>query len=333
MNTLLAWDAAIVAWIQGLGQWLVGAMKFFSFLGTEEFFLLIAPALVWCVDVALGIRIGLILLFSDATNSVLKLAFGSPRPFWISDKVTALSYESSFGLPSGHAQTAMAVWGRLAAGLKRRWAIIVFGLLIFLISLSRLYLGVHFLTDVLGGWLVGGLLLWLFLRYEERVARWMQARSLTAQIAVVFLLSILILVLGTGIAFLRPAVPEAWINQAAAAAPGEEPINPLNIDGVVASAGALFGLATGAILLARWPKFNAGGVWWKRVLRYLVGVAGVALLYFGLKFVLPSGTVVNVGLQHALPSADQGWRYLRYALVGFWVTYLGPRAFVAMRLA
>jgi hypothetical protein len=72
-------------------------------------------------------------------------------------------------------------------------------------------------------------------------------------------------------------------------------------------------------LLFSWNGFDASGIWWKRLLRYVVGVLGVALIYFGLKLVLPEGVQVL--------------RYLRYALVGFWAAYLAPRTFVALRLA
>jgi membrane-associated phospholipid phosphatase len=125
--------------------------------------------MVWCVDASLGLRMGLVLLTSASLNSLLKLAVGWPRPYWVSDQVTAYAYEGSFGLPSGHAQNSMALWGRMAAGLRRRSWVIGLGLLIFLISLSRLYLGVHFPSDVLAGWLAGGIVLALFLVLEKPV--------------------------------------------------------------------------------------------------------------------------------------------------------------------
>ena len=110
MNVWLQWGIPIITWLQGLGDVFLSPMEFFSFLGSEDFFLLVMPALLWCIDIRLGFRIGLILLTSQGVNSFFKLALGTPRPFWVSSEVKALSVETSFGVPSGHSQTAVAVW-------------------------------------------------------------------------------------------------------------------------------------------------------------------------------------------------------------------------------
>jgi membrane-associated phospholipid phosphatase len=316
MNAWLQWGVPIITWLQGLGDVLLSPMKFFTFLGTEEFFLLVMPALLWCFNARLGFRIGLILLTSDGINGFLKISFGSPRPYWVSSDVKALSMETSFGLPSGHSQTALAVWGRVAAWLRRRWVYVVLGLLIFLISISRLYLGVHFPTDVLVGWIVGGLLLWAFLRFEEPLRARLANTKVTTQIGIAFLASIVVILLGVAALAIGPVPPAEW---AQIAVDGGEIEDPRTLDSMIASAGALFGLGAGGALLFAWDGFNASGDWWRRLLRYLVGVIGVAVIYFGLKAVFPDGVPVL--------------RYLRYALVTFWVAYLAPRTFVWLRLA
>lgn len=316
MNVWLQWGIPIITWLQGLGDVFLSPMKLFTFLGSEDFFLLVMPALLWCIDIRLGFRIGLILLSSDGINGFLKLSLGFPRPFWVSSDVKALSMETSFGVPSGHSQTAVAVWGRVAAWLRRGWAYVVLGLLILLISISRLYLGMHFPTDVLAGWIVGGLLLWAFLRFEEPLRARLANTKVTTQIAIAFLVSIAVILLGMAALAIGPVPSAEWAQ--AAANQGIE-IDPRSLEGMISTAGALFGFGAGGALLFAWDGFNASGTWWRRVLRYLVGVVGVAVLYFGLKAILPDGV--------------QWLRYLRYALVTFWVAYLAPRTFVWMRLA
>jgi membrane-associated phospholipid phosphatase len=316
MNPWLDWSLPIITWLQGLGDWLTGPMQAFTFLGSENFFLLVMPALLWCFEVRLGFRLGLIMLSSQGVNSIFKLILGCPRPFWVSSEIKALSTETGFGLPSGHSQTAVVIWGRLAAGLRRRWATILLALLIFIISISRLYLGMHFATDVLTGWLVGVALLLAFLRFEDPIGARLSKLGVPMQVVIAFLASITFILLGLLAQALSPAPLAAWVQTAAQH--GIE-IDPHSLEGMISSAGALFGLGAGGALLFSWGGFEASGAWWKRILRYLVGVVGVVVIYFGLKLVLPEGV--------------QALRYLRYAMVGFWASYLAPRMFVAMRLA
>ncbi len=325
MNAWLSWGIGINVWLQGLGEWLVQPMKLFTFLGTEEFFMLVMPAVLWCFNVGLGYRLALILLMSDSLNGTLKLAFGWPRPYWVSNQVRALSTETSFGLPSGHAQDALALWGRLAAGIRRRWATILVGLLILLISISRLYLGVHWPSDVLAGWIVGGLLLWAFLALDQRARQWLARLSIGGRVLVAFGLSLALLALQLLVYWLtagRPIPPE-WVQMAAAAAPGSEPINPRNLEGMFSNAGIVLGIGVGGTLLFAWGKFNVAGPWWKRAVRYVLGLVGLVVLWMGLDAIFPGGT----------SALALGLRYLRYAVVGLWAVYLGPRVFVWLRLA
>jgi membrane-associated phospholipid phosphatase len=114
-------------------------MGFFTFLGQEDFFFLVMPALLWCVDSQLGLRVGVYLALSAGMNSLFKFAFHAPRPYWVDGGVRLLGgAESSFGMPSGHAQNAVVVWGMLAAHLRRKWGWVVAGLLIFFIGVSRI---------------------------------------------------------------------------------------------------------------------------------------------------------------------------------------------------
>ena len=90
---------------------------------------------------------------------MLKYAFHRSRPSW---DVPILIIES-FGFPSGHAMAATLLYGFLAAiGVRKvqawRWRVLVVlsaGLLVLLIGFSRLYLGVHYLSDVLAGMAAG----------------------------------------------------------------------------------------------------------------------------------------------------------------------------------
>ena len=325
MESWIEWSVSLIAWLQGLGAWLVGPMKALSFLGEELFALIIMPLVLWCIDPNLGIRLGLILVSSNTINGILKISFGLPRPYWITDRVRAYASETSFGLPSGHSQNALAFWGRLAAAAKSRWIRAGLGILIFLISISRLYLAVHFPMDVLAGWGTGALLLALFIVLEPAFLRAWSRISLGARIAlcIAFSLALLGVGLAASAATAGRPVPGEWIEGAAANLPGSPAIEPRSIEVFFSGAGAFLGISLGAVLLAASGGFQVRGSLGKRALRYVVGLAGMLVIYFGLRLILPDGPFL----------LGQILRYLRYALVGLWAVYLAPRAFVRLRLA
>jgi membrane-associated phospholipid phosphatase len=203
MNAILDFGIRFIVALQSLGGWLKLPMEIVSFLGKEEFFLFLLPILYWCVDSRLGLRVAFILMVNTSINDAFKLALHGPRPYWYSSNVSPFAAETSFGVPSGHAQSAVVVWGTIAAWMKKWWAWLVAGIIAFLIGFSRMYLGVHFPHDVLLGWLLGGLLLWLTVRFWDPVAAWAKKLSLGRQILVVFVASLVLIIL--------PLIPYLWL--------------------------------------------------------------------------------------------------------------------------
>jgi len=297
--------------------WLEAPMRFFSFLGTQEFFIFVLPAVYWCIDAGLGIRIGFILLLSNAFNESAKLVIHEPRPYWISTQIKALAADSSFGAPSGHAQLAAGVWGVAAAGVRRGWAWAAAVPLILLIGLSRMYLGVHFPHDALLGWLLGAITLWAFLAIWKPAASWVRERSLWQRLALGLLVSALLLLVGGGLVYARGdhGVPAAWTANAARA--GEPLPAPVSMTPMVTAAGTLLGFCIGLALLQRQGGFKPTGSVWRRLLCLVVGLIGLLAVYLGLKAAFP---------------ADDGWigsslRFVRYALLGLWVSAGAPWVF------
>jgi len=325
MNNWLEWGIPVIEWFQNLGDGWLSPMEFFSFLGTEYFIMFVMPALFWCYDTSVGFRIGFALLTSNGINGIFKIAVGSPRPFWVSTKVKAFALETSFGIPSGHAQNALVLCGRLASILKRLPLTIICILLILFISASRLYLAVHFPTDVLAGWLLGGILLFIFIFADKPFGRWLKSQSFRIKIAIACILPFCILVSGLVVSSAADerGLPQEWVETANAALPEEEPIDPTNPEGIIAASGSLLGFSTGFVLLYQWGGFSASGSLLKRVIRFLLGISGVVLIYFGLRLIFPGG----------MSSVALALRFIRYGTLGFWVSYLAPRTFVALKLA
>lgn len=310
---------------QSAGDWLHWPMELLSFLGNEEFYLLVLPVLYWSIDSRLGLRIGLLLMISGGLNNILKYSFHLPRPYWVDERVIAFSSETSFGLPSGHSQNAAAIWGSIPAAIRKEWSTIIFGALIILIGLSRIYLGVHFPVDVLTGWLVGLLLLWVMLILEKPVLGWLAGQNLANRLLAAFGVSLVLALLGSGAALLTTAtwqMPAEWQSMALLAHP-DEPVAPLAVEGMFTTSGAFFGLAAGAIILQAMGGYQTKGTLLQHVLRFLIGLVGVLLLWRGLGVLLPDG--------ENLPAYVL--RYLRYTLIGLWVIWLAPWIYIRLRLA
>jgi membrane-associated phospholipid phosphatase len=315
---------AIIKALQNIGDWFIPIMKFFTFLGKEEFYLLVMPVLVWAIDYNFGLRIGVLLLLNSGFNSLFKMAFHEPRPFWVSSDIQQFDQPATdFGIPSGHSMTPMSIYGLVVASFKRGWVTTVMVLVIFFIGLSRMALGVHFLQDVLVGWAFGLILLWLFLRYEEAVINWFAKRTMGQKIGAVFAVSIGMVLLGAVIIAASSGyeVPQAWQTNIALVQPND-PVEPFSLNGVITSAAALFGLAVGAFWIQHRGGFNDEGKPWQRIVRFLIGLVGVVILWQGLGSVLPREQDF---LSYFL-------RYVRYALTGLWITGLAPLVFVRLKL-
>lgn len=308
--------------IQSLGNWLELPMKFFSFLGYENFFFLALPLIYWSIDTGLGFRIALILVTSNYLNSIGKFLFAAPRPYWIGAGVKPFLVEHSFGIPSGHAQNAAALWGIMAAKVNKRWAWIVAFAVVFFVGFSRLYLGVHFVHDVIAGWLIGSVILFAFLRFWDPVAAWLKTKTLTQQIILAFVISLLMIGIGAwSTARLHGYVfPVEWTDNALRAGPLPAPVS---MEGIITSAGSLFGLAVGAAWIASRGGYQAAGPLEKRAIRYAIGLIGIMILWNGLGEIFPRGEAF-------IPLI---LRYVRYSLVGLWVMAGAPWLFFHFKLA
>ena len=325
MNPVYECGINLIIGLQAAAPWLKAPMQFFSFLGTEEFFLFFLPFLYWCVDARLGVRVGVMLSLSNSVNGFFKLAFHQPRPYWLSRQVQPGVSETSYGIPSGHAQHATTIWG-VVGSAGRNWLRWLMAAMIFFIGFSRIVLAVHFPTDMLAGWLIGGLLLWAFLKWETPVINWFNRFTLAQKIGLAFAASMVLLVIAlAGLAFVPPADPPEWEANAAHFFPpeaGETAINPRDTTGEVGVMGTFFGLSAGVILLFHRGGYDARGEWWKRGVRFVIGVIGVAILWLGLRMIFPRDASL----------VSQVLRYARYALTGFWVAYGAPWVFLRLGL-
>ncbi|MER8864762.1 phosphatase PAP2 family protein [Mesorhizobium sp. M0751] len=182
-----AFDTEILLAFRKAGQpdnpigpaWLEGAMRDITSLGSASVLVLITAAMI--VYLLLIRRPGAALLMFVAVaggqllSSVLKFDIDRPRP----DLVSHLADVASLSFPSGHAMLSAVTYltlGSMAARFLpgRTTKIYVLGLAVLttvVVGISRIYLGVHWPSDVLAGWCAGfawAMLCWLAARFLQR---------------------------------------------------------------------------------------------------------------------------------------------------------------------
>jgi membrane-associated phospholipid phosphatase len=291
VDSILNWGIDVVLWFQQFSPALDAPFRWLTFLGDQEFFMLMLPLVYWCIDRKAGSRLIFLFLLSAAFNQVAKDLLAQPRPFEYDSRVRKLTDASGGGLPSGHTQGAVVFWGFMALYWRRPWICAAAVALMVGIPLSRVYLGVHFPTDLLGGYVIGGLLLWLFTVLGPSIIERLSRQAMPMQLVLVSLLSV-------GLAF---------------ADSGRG--GYCNLLG-----GVLMGLGIGLVLERRFVHFEAGGRWWGRLAAYLLGVIILFCIYYGLR----------AGFGDLEPVSF--WRFIRYALIGFWGAFGAPWIFVRLKL-
>jgi len=271
-------------WVLSIrAEWLTPIMKVFTFLGDEEFFLLFLPVAYWLWRKEVMGRTGMVLLFTFVLNAVIKGIFQVPRP----ETIEHLVHAEDWSFPSGHSQGAMVLWGWLAYELKDRRAFIIAGILIAGVGFSRIYLGVHYPTDVLGGFIIGFITLMVYVwMLKLKPAGW-QYLGPTRQSLIIFILLM-------GLFMLVPELSEVAIK------------------GGAAFIGFLIGYLHEKKYLSCSSKPGMSLVLSKLVL----GMVGIIVIWMGLKQVF-----VTIGY-----TTDMAM-FIRYALLGAWISFGAPYLF------
>ena len=257
MEAILQWGLDVIRAIQMVhGPALDAIFNAITFLGDEEFFVIFLPLFFWCVDSVAGARLAFVFLLSSYLNFGLKELFAQPRPFEL-DPTVKLHDSEGYGLPSGHSEAIVVFWGFIAATFRKTWLWVVAILLSLLVGFSRVYLGVHFPTDVLAGWAIGVIFLATYLTLEPRIAAWLKQAGTATQLALAVGAPFVLLLL-------RPSKSMA------------------------SSLATLMGMGAGVVLSRRMFSFSADGPLWQRAARFLVGMVVLIALYLGLSSIFPA---------------------------------------------
>lgn len=281
-----------------------------TYLGDEIAFLVVALILFWCVDKRRGYYVLCVGFFGTLANQFLKITCRVPRP-WVQDPEFTILEQAreaatGYSFPSGHTQSSVGTFGAIAYTEKHpviRWLCIAVAILV---PFSRMYIGVHFPTDVLA--------------------------AAAMAVALILIMKPLVfgndgknipLIFGTGVvlsvAFL--AYVELF--------PFPADIDPHNMESAVKNAYTLLGCLLG-LLIAYYVDekklhFPVDGVWWAQVLKVALGLALVLLVKEGTKEILDvvfGGHMVARGVRYFLVVVVAG---VLWPMTFVWFSKLGRK--------
>ncbi|MBN2605529.1 MAG: phosphatase PAP2 family protein [Bacilli bacterium] len=199
MNTL-GFTISFVEWLQSSqNAFLDYFFNVISFLGEQYIFIIILGFIYWSYNKKMGEFLGLTLGFTSVVNNVLKVMINAPRPFTqYPDRVHNLRPSTSSGtsFPSGHTQNFSTLLFSISFFLKKKWLLMISIIFVVLMMFSRMYLGVHYLEDVLVGGLLGFIIAYLSYRIFHKLYE--NQKSLHRIYLVVLLVSLpIVFVLGS----------------------------------------------------------------------------------------------------------------------------------------
>src|SRR5271165_3643313 len=258
-----------IAWLQGDGEFR-RIMIWLSYLGSEAF-AYVLPFTYFVLSRKAGVRLYLLFSMSTSLSGTLKMAFHSPRPYWVDPRIKALAGSGNYGMPSGHALGAGVVWPLVGRTIGTPWAWALALTMVLLVSASRVYLGVHFISDVAGAWIVAAGLVCGFDWIERRSSKCLHSIGTWWRVGGAAWATVALLAAGAAVHSLIAGVadPPSWAGFSG---------NARDLSGLFHSSGEFFGAAAGLILAGRWASFEVSGPLWKRGLALGYALIGARLI-------------------------------------------------------
>lgn len=245
-------------------------MSLVTHLGEETFFMVGALFVFWCVDKRKGYYLLSVGFVGTLINQWLKIICRVPRP-WVRDPhftiVEAARAEATgYSFPSGHTQTAVGFFGGVARFTSRLWLRVVCVLILLLVSVSRMYLGVHTPSDVGVSFLVGALLVFFLYPLIESIL-WFPERVYA--------------ILGTMLAFSLAFVAFMEFYTFPAGLDGENFASA--IKNAYSMAGAVGGMLVVSVVDEKLLHFPNRAPWWGQTVKLLGGLVLVIFVKSVLK--------------------------------------------------
>ncbi|WP_010167856.1 phosphatase PAP2 family protein [Candidatus Epulonipiscium viviparus] len=204
----------------------------------------IIVALYWCVDKDFAYKLVFIVLVNALLTSCIKAIVRKPRPFELGIvRPLRVHTASGYSFPSGHTSTAASFWGGAYSLIKNKSMLIVAVIMTLFVGFTRLYLGVHFPIDVIGGILVGIISI-IIANYIIANDKWL-----------LWILGFLTLM-----ALVFPVSEE-----------------------VMMSIGSLFGLVSGVAFEKKYVDMKVQTTFKNQIAKIIIGIVGTGLIYVAIE--------------------------------------------------
>ena len=264
-------------------------------LGEELIIFAVICVFYWCVSKRFAYRLGFTFFASGIAVQGLKITFKINRP-WVIDPTfkpvgTAIEAATGYSFPSGHTQSATALYGTIALTVKKLWVRIVALLAVAAVAFSRLYLGVHTYFDVTVSLILTFAIAFILCKFCDFITS-------DENVLPVFIILAALSVFLAVYSFILANVGYC---------------DPAQIDGCFKTGGAGLGFALGYYIEKRFIGFDPkeGSVPFQLV-KFVIGVLGALFFKSVLKLIVPSLLIFD---------------FIRYFLTVFWVVALYPYLF------
>ncbi len=274
----------------------------FHHLGSSLFFMALVAVVYLCIDRKLGLRIALALLFAGIINGAFKAWLTMPRPIGLTYPSELGLMEGSYGFPSGHVQTAVALYGTIFLHTRIPWLRVILGFTILFMPIARMYAGLHFLGDVIGGALLGLFVLFSLEYWFKKNPSVLDSSFAGEPIGQNRLKSYIMMIIAA-------TLPTVLL-----VGPGQPESTSRSWDQVISAAGALAGFGIGIL------QNKKAGIDWGRAENLGSILVRIGIIILGiLIFYLLLGKLLSL----VLPENPVA-RYFRYGIVCYYIGYLSP---------
>ncbi|HOP57153.1 MAG TPA: phosphatase PAP2 family protein [Bacillota bacterium] len=271
----MPFEVEIIKWFQSFrnGFWDL-FFQLWTMFGEELVIVGILGFMFWCLDKKRGEAIGITVFASLIFNSALKGFVQRIRPYDADADIVNVrsSTTDKYSFPSGHTQGAATTFFSLSTWMKKHWLTILSIVVVIMVMLSRMYLGAHYLTDVIAGGLLGLAFAigfyYLFQKVKNRaLIYWVTAITSIVLVVASYLFYIISM----------PSFDAAMQTT-------DADYVYYGLVGLFKMTGAMLGFVLGISFEKKRVNFENHRVIWKNIIRFALGVAIVMGVRYVLKY-------------------------------------------------